>query len=174
MPFGKFSHRASKRTADTRPRNEFFDILRQDGYKNLRDSALISQKCCIFARRNVIRCKFMTTRREKSKPQKPQLNKQLEEPPKPQVNHRQEKFADFLIDVAKYVFTGVIITSLFNDVTDKTMLYTTGMFIVVTALSLGLRLTNKRKDKEYGSLFRSVNFGRSMPDFPHLHLHSER
>ena len=92
----------------------------------------------------------MTTRREKSKPQKPQLNKQLEaaqESPKPQVNHRQEKFADFLIDVAKYVFTGVIITSLFNDVTDKMMLYTTGMFIVVTALSLGLRLTNKRKDK---------------------------
>ena len=92
----------------------------------------------------------MTTRREKSKPQKPQQNKQLEtaqEPPKPQVNHRQEKFADFLIDVAKYVFTGVIITSLFNDVTDKMMLYTTGMFIVVTALSLGLRLTNKRKDK---------------------------
>ena len=91
----------------------------------------------------------MTTRREKSKPQKPQLNKQLEagndEERKIQVNHRQEKFADFLIDVAKYVFTGVIITSLFNDVTDKTMLYLTGMFIVVATLALGLRLTNKRK-----------------------------
>ena len=92
----------------------------------------------------------MTTRREKAKPQKPQLNKQLEamqEEPILKVNHRQEKFADFLIDVAKYVFTGVIITSLFNDVTDKTMLYFAGMFIVVTALALGLRLTNKRKDK---------------------------
>ena len=92
----------------------------------------------------------MTARREKSKPQKPQLNKQLEtmqEEPKVKVNLRQEKFADFLIDVAKYVFTGVIITSLFNDVTDKTMLYLTGMFIVVSALALGLRLTNKRKDK---------------------------
>lgn len=91
----------------------------------------------------------MTTRREKSKPQKPQLNKQLEagndEERKIQVNYRQEKFADFLIDVAKYVFTGVIITSLFNDVTDKTMLYLTGMFIVVATLALGLRLTNKRK-----------------------------
>ena len=93
----------------------------------------------------------MTTRREKSKPQKPQINKQLEaaqvEEPKVKVNHRQEKFADFLIDVAKYVFTGVIITSLFNDVTDKTMLYLTGMFIVVSALALGLRLTNKRMEK---------------------------
>ena len=93
----------------------------------------------------------MTTRREKSKPQKPQLNKQLEavnaEESKPKVNHRQEKFADFLIDVAKYVFTGVIITSLFNDVTDKTMLYAVGMGIVVFSLWGGLLLTNKRKDK---------------------------
>ena len=38
------------------------------------------------------------------------------------MNQRKEKLADFLIDVAKYVFTGVIITSLFNDVTDKTIL----------------------------------------------------
>ena len=95
----------------------------------------------------------MTTRREKSKPQKPQINKQLEaanaEEQKPQVkvNQRKEKFADFLIDVAKYVFTGVIITSLFNDVSDKTVLYVTGMAIVVFALLLGLSLTSKRKDK---------------------------
>ena len=70
----------------------------------------------------------MTKRREKTKPQKPQLNKQLEtavteQKPRQEVNQRQEKLANFLIDVAKYVFTGVIITSLFNDVTDKTILY---------------------------------------------------
>ena len=104
----------------------------------------------------------MTTRREKAKAQKPQIrsaqgdaslakNKQLEavnaEEPKVKVNQRQEKFADFLIDVAKYVFTGVIITSLFNDVTDKTLLYAVGMGIVVFSLWGGLLLTNKRKDK---------------------------
>ena len=92
----------------------------------------------------------MTTRREKSKPQKPQINKQLEtaqEPSKPMVNQRKEKLADFLIDVAKYVFTGVIITSLFNDMTDKTTLYFAGMFIVLISLTVGLVLTNKRKDK---------------------------
>ena len=92
----------------------------------------------------------MTTRREKSKPQKPQINKQLEaaqEPPKAMVNQRKEKFADFLIDVAKYVFTGVVITSLFNDMTDKTTLYFAGMFIVLISLTVGLVLTNKRKDK---------------------------
>ena len=93
----------------------------------------------------------MTTRREKSKPQKPQINKQLEtvdmEEPKVKVNQRQEKFADFLIDVAKYVFTGVIITSLFNDLQDRVVLYAVGLFIVVIALWIGLMLTNKRKDK---------------------------
>ena len=89
----------------------------------------------------------MTTRREKSKPQ---LNKQLEVvqmEQKPQVNHRQEKFADFMIDVAKYVLTGVIITSLFNDLQDRVVLYALGLFIVVIALWIGLMLTNKRKDK---------------------------
>ena len=92
----------------------------------------------------------MTTRREKTKLQKPQPNKQLEttqESPKPQVNHRQEKFADFMIDVAKYVLTGVIITSLFNDLQDRVALYAVGLFIVVIALWIGLLLTNKRKDK---------------------------
>lgn len=93
----------------------------------------------------------MTTRREKTKSQKPQINKQLETADatevKPIVNQRKEKFADFLIDVAKYVFTGVIITSLFNDVSDKTVLYLLGMLIVFVTLLLGLSLTNKRKDK---------------------------
>jgi len=90
----------------------------------------------------------MTTRREKSKPQKPQLNSQLEmmqEQKIPKVNQRQEKLANFLIDIAKYIFTGVIITSLFNDVSDKTLLYVVGMFIVVMSLTIGLVLTNKRK-----------------------------
>ena len=93
----------------------------------------------------------MTTRREKSKPQKPELNKQLEtlaaEEPKVKVNQRQEKFANYLIDVSKYVLTGVVITSLFNDVTDKTTIYLVGLCVVCTTLMLGLRLTNKRKDK---------------------------
>ena len=93
----------------------------------------------------------MTTRREKSKPQKPQLNKQLEavqaEEPKIQVNQRKVKFADFLIDVAKYVLTGVVITSLFNDVTDKMTIYLIGIAVVCLTLLLGLSLTSKTKEK---------------------------
>ena len=61
----------------------------------------------------------MTARREKSKPQKPQINKQLEaatEESKPKVNQR------------------------------KDILYVIGLFIVVITLWIGLILTNKRKD----------------------------
>jgi hypothetical protein len=88
---------------------------------------------------------------DKTKSQKPQISKQLEvavaeQKPLQGVNQRQEKLANFLIDVAKYVFTGVIITSLFNDVSDKTILYVVGMTIVVFALWGGIMLTNKRKD----------------------------
>jgi hypothetical protein len=91
----------------------------------------------------------MSTRRERAKAPTAKLNKQLEaaEIQMPKENLRKEKLANFLIDVAKYVFTGVIITSLFNDVSDKTILYVVGMFIVIVALWIGLLLTNVRKVK---------------------------
>ena len=75
--------------------------------------------------------------KEKPKPQTT-LNKVIENP-------RKDKLADFLIDIAKYVFTGVVITSLFNDVTDKTTLYVAGIFIVLISLAVGLILTDKKK-----------------------------
>ena len=93
----------------------------------------------------------MTVRRENAKAQKPQLNKQLEAAEatemKPIVNQRKEKLADYLIDVSKYVLTGVVITSLFNDVTDKTIIYLIGLAVVCLTLWSGIMLTNKRKDK---------------------------
>ena len=51
-----------------------------------------------------------------------------------------------MIDVAKYIFTGVIITSLFNDVSNKTILYLEGAVFVILTLSVGLVITNKRKE----------------------------
>ena len=90
----------------------------------------------------------MTVRREKSKPQ---LNKQLEamqtEPKPIVVNQRKEKLANYLIDVSKYVLTGVVITSLFNDVTDKTTIYLIGLAVVCLTLLSGIMLTSKRKEK---------------------------
>ena len=63
-------------------------------------------------------------------------------------NPRKEKLADFLIDVAKYVFTGVVITSLFNGMSDMTVLYLVGMLIVISSFTVGLILTNKTNKKK--------------------------
>jgi len=63
-------------------------------------------------------------------------------------NQRQKKLADYLIDVSKYVLTGVVITSLFKDVTDKTLVYVIGIIVVIAALWAGLRLTPKRRKEQ--------------------------
>ena len=88
----------------------------------------------------------MTAGREKAKPQKPQQEVRDTEP-KPVENQRKEKLADYLLDVSKYILTGVVITSLFNDVTNKIIIYIIGLTAVFSTLLLGLRLTNKRKEK---------------------------
>ena len=90
----------------------------------------------------------MSTRRERAKAPASQLNKQLEPVANvaKKVNQRQEKLANFLIDVAKYVLTGVIIASLFEEMTDKLSLYLLGMSIVFAALWVGLRLSSKTKE----------------------------
>ncbi len=90
----------------------------------------------------------MSTRRERVKAQTNQFNRQLEPTLNvaKKVNQRQEKLANFLIDVAKYVLTGVIIASLFKEMTDKLSLYLLGMLIVFAALWVGLRLTSKTKE----------------------------
>ena len=90
----------------------------------------------------------MSTRRERAKAPTNQLNKQLEPIAKmaKRVNQRQEKLANFLIDVAKYVLTGVIIASLFKEMTDKLSLYLLGMSIVFATLWVGLRLSSKTKE----------------------------
>lgn len=89
----------------------------------------------------------MTTKREKPKPQ---INKQLKvvvPEPKAKDNQRKEKLSNYLIDVSKYVLTGVVITSLFNDVTSKTTIYLVGLGVVLLTLWTGIILTNIIKVK---------------------------
>ena len=80
----------------------------------------------------------MTTRRERAKAQVGQLNRELE--PKrnetKKVNQRQEKL----------VLTGVIIASLFDEMTNKLSLYVLGVSIVFSTLLVGLRLSSKTKE----------------------------
>ena len=92
----------------------------------------------------------MTARREKSKPQKPQLNKQLEaEEVKPvMINIWMENLGKYLMDISKYVTTGVVISSLFKDVSDSSTIYVIGTVVAVSTLVVGLVLTNKKKKKE--------------------------
>ena len=62
----------------------------------------------------------------------------------------KEKLGNYLIDVSKYVLTGVVISSLFKDFGDsKVLIYTMGIITSVLALVVGLILTNKTdKNKE--------------------------
>lgn len=89
----------------------------------------------------------MTTKREKPKPQ---INKQLKvvgTELKVKDDQRKEKLSNYLIDVSKYVLTGVVITSLFNDVTNKLTIYLVGLFVVCLTLWTGIILTNKIRVK---------------------------
>ena len=95
----------------------------------------------------------MTTRREKSKPQKPQLNKQLEaveatEQKPIMENTWIENLGKYLLDISKYVTTGVVIASLFKDMDDSSTIYVVGTIVAVSTLIVGLVLTNKKRKKE--------------------------
>ena len=58
-------------------------------------------------------------------------------------NARFDKTSDYLLDLSKYVFTGVIITSLFNDISDEFWLYSLSFPLVITLYIVGMFLTRK-------------------------------
>jgi hypothetical protein len=61
----------------------------------------------------------------------------------------KEKLGNYLIDISKYVFTGVVISSLFKDLGDsKFLIYGLGFTASILALIVGLILTNKRKENK--------------------------
>lgn len=59
----------------------------------------------------------------------------------------KEKLGNYLIDISKYVLTGIVIASLFKDVEDKRFLiYTLGLLVTMATLIAGLILSNKKKE----------------------------
>ena len=59
----------------------------------------------------------------------------------------KEKLGNYLIDISKYVLTGVVISSFFKDFGESQFLvYGLGVTVSVSLLALGLVLTNKRKE----------------------------
>lgn len=59
----------------------------------------------------------------------------------------KEKLGSYLIDISKYIFTGVVIASLFRDLGDnKWLIYGLGFISALLALVLGLILSNKKQE----------------------------
>ena len=56
-----------------------------------------------------------------------------------------DKLGDYLLDVSKYVLTGVVITSLFSNIKEQALIYSLGILISLCSLIAGLLLTNKKK-----------------------------
>jgi hypothetical protein len=94
----------------------------------------------------------MTTRREKNKPKKSaEMKTAVQEnsiDDSLKTKSRKEKLSNYLIDISKYVMTGVVIASLFRDLDDnRLLLYLVGLFIAFMALGVGLVLTDKKERK---------------------------
>lgn len=88
----------------------------------------------------------MNTRRERAKASTIQVGKPDERVEYKDGKSRKEKFSNYLIDISKYVMTGVVIASLFRDLTDsKVLIYLLGLFIAFTSLGVGIVLTDKKK-----------------------------
>lgn len=91
----------------------------------------------------------MSSRRERAKAQNRQsANQQMRVETIPQQMESsvwKENLGKYLIDISKYVVTGVMITSLFKDLDDKIIIYICSFIISISALIVGLVLTNKKK-----------------------------
>ena len=59
-----------------------------------------------------------------------------------------ENLGKYLLDISKYVTTGVVIASLFKDIDDSYTIYVVGTIVAVSTLIVGLVLTNKKRKKE--------------------------
>lgn len=91
----------------------------------------------------------MSTRRERAKaPNRQTVNQVTSSEMSPQSSEGgvwKENLGKYLLDISKYVVTGVMITSLFKDLDDKIIIYICSFIISLSALIVGLVLTNKKK-----------------------------
>ena len=61
----------------------------------------------------------------------------------------KEKAGDFILDLAKLVFGGIIISGIMTDVVNKWVLYSLGIFVIFFISILGfVLLENVRERKE--------------------------
>ena len=60
----------------------------------------------------------------------------------------KKEFGKWLMDVAKYVLTVILLTTVFGGMEDKVLLFILGLCIVVITLGWGLFLVSDKKDKK--------------------------
>ena len=89
----------------------------------------------------------MTTRREKSKLQQPQMNKQLEAVNTEQKQEQSIAFeaGKFCLDIAKLVFGGVILAGIMQQGIEFNSLFLTGLGVVLLFVAFGFYLIKKSK-----------------------------
>ena len=91
----------------------------------------------------------MTTRREKSKPQTPQQNKQMEAIKVEQMPNSNQSIAfeagKFCLDIAKLVFGGVILAGIMQQGIEFNSLFITGLSVVLLFVVFGFYLIGKSK-----------------------------
>lgn len=65
----------------------------------------------------------------------------------------RKELGKWLMDIAKYITTAVILTSIFGDVEQKWIIYLGGILAVAFTLGWGLYLVkDKRKENDMGAL----------------------
>ena len=60
----------------------------------------------------------------------------------------KRELGKWLLDIAKYITTAVILTSIFGDISQKWIIYIGGSLSILLTLFVGLWLVDKSKDKE--------------------------
>lgn len=101
----------------------------------------------------------MSRRREKAKPQKTELNKQLKTVENVDYlsgkgSKKMKKFRTFMyelgrfmVDIAKLVFAGVIIAGIMDENIDRWLLFSLGSAIVIVFALIGLMIISNNKEE---------------------------
>lgn len=59
----------------------------------------------------------------------------------------KEEFGKWLMDIAKYITTAVILTSIFGEIEQKWVIYAGGITSILITLGVGLWLVRDKKEK---------------------------
>ena len=71
----------------------------------------------------------------------------------------KKELGKWLMDIAKYITTAVVLTSIFGEVEQKWIIYAGGVLAVACTLGWGLYLVKDKKEGQYYGSIGNVWFG---------------